>query len=326
MAVAPRTAAVVAVALWLGGCGDDPAQPMAVGEPPAARASADATALGVAFALPRMVAAAAYSSRSTVTEAVYFACAQTNAAWTGQVTTTGTITLSPIGAQYAPAPTDKLVVRAGAEVHEFEAITANGNNQADSAATWLQQPHRLTYLHRLPGKAEARVDEQFDGAQFSAHVTGWAELGGARYEVDLTARGASSGSGDFDGRQSQTRYDLTGTLRGNGVEVDVREQHTTEFASATSLRLLYSQRGWASQFRATLGSTVRSGGVAWQFADVQVETGAKEKGGQQTSDVVAVTGTILRDGHAFAQCTLQGGVAVATTGAGAIPLQLPGGF
>src|SRR5262245_27196752 len=283
----PYPSAVAAsFAFLLVSCGDGN-DVAAAGGATASASSPASKALGVAFGLPRVVAAVAYHSRSTVVEAVYFACSQTNSLLTtGQVTKTGTVAITQYGAQYLPTPTDKLLVQAGGETQEFESIQANGSQTADTAITWLQSPHRLAYVYRVPGKGEARVDEQFDGSRFTSTLKGFSLLGGERYELDLTASGGTQGTSDLDGTESQTSYDLVGTVRGGGIEVDVKERHFSNYASAVSIRMLYSQRGWASQFRATIANTVRSGGHGYRFDSVQVETGAKEKGGQQTSDVV----------------------------------------
>jgi hypothetical protein len=307
-----------------GGAAGGPAGGAGAAAAPAPSSAGDAAALGIAFGLPRAVTAAVQSSRSMVVEAVWFASAQNGYAQTGQVTKTGTVTVTQLGAQFAPTPTDKLVVQLGDQVHEFESIDATVNPQADSPTAYLQAPHRLAYLHRLRGKAEARIDERFDGGAFESSVTGWTTLAGKRYDVALTARGGGQGNGGLDGAESQTRYELAGTVRGGGVEVDVRERHATSYASAVSLGLLYSQRGWASRFEATIGSTVRAGGARYAFADVRVQTDAKEKGGQRSDDVSSVAGAILRDGRPFAQLALQGGVAVAVAAGGVtIPLALP---
>jgi hypothetical protein len=186
----------------------------------------------------------------------------------------------------------------------------------------LQSPHRLGYLHRMPGKAEVRIEERFDGASFTASVKGWSRLGSERWEVELASSGGTQGVNDHDGGEAKTRYSVTGTLRGAGAEVDVQEQHAYSYASAVSLALLHSQRGWASQFQQRLGSTLRAGGSVWRFASVQVETQAKEKGGQRSDDVVATSGTIVRDDQPFAAIQLQGTVAVAVVGNGAFPLQV----
>jgi len=303
------------------GGGDDAA---AAGGGATARGGAEGKALGIAFGLPRVVAAAAYQSRSTVAEAVYFACAQTSSLQTtGQITTTGTVAITQYGAQYLPTPADKLVVQRNGETEEFESISANGNQAADTAITWLQSPHRLAYVYRVPGKGEARIDEQFDGSRFTSTLKGFSQLGGERYEIDLTASGGTQGTSDLDGTEAQSAYDVVGTVRGGGIEVDVKERHFSNYASAVSIRMLYSQRGWASQFRATIASTVKSGGSSYRFDSVQVETGAKEKGGQQTSDVVSTSGAILRDDRPWAQVTLQNGVAVAVAGGTVFPLALP---
>src|SRR5262245_4706886 len=166
----------MSLALLLASCGggDEAAAAAGAGATAGAtgRGGADGKALGIAFGLPRVVAAAAYQSRSTVAEAVYFACAETGSLQTsGQITTTGTVAITPYGAQYLPTPSDKLIVQRNGETEEFESIQANGNQSADTAITWLQSPHRLAYVYRVR-KGEARIDEQFDGNRFTSTLKG----------------------------------------------------------------------------------------------------------------------------------------------------------
>jgi hypothetical protein len=99
-------------AFLLVSCGDGN-DVAAAGGAAASASSPDSKALGIAFGLPRVVATAAYQSRSTVAEAIYFACSQTNS------------------------------LQSGGETQEFESIQANGSQTADTAITWLQSPHRL---------------------------------------------------------------------------------------------------------------------------------------------------------------------------------------
>jgi len=279
-------------------------------------------ALSAAFGLPRLATMGVMTSRTMLAEAVYFATAQTGAAQQGQVTRSGTITGNQHGWQYSPAPADKLVVNVGGQVHEFAGIDAQGDNTAEYAANWLAAPHRLGYRYRIPDQVEVAVQERFDGQTFEARVIGWSALLGPRYEVELTARGAVQSQGDVDGREAQMRYDVVGRIHGEGHEVDVREQHSSDFASANSLRLLTSQRGWASQLRCTIGSTVRAGGDTYRFQDVQVESAMKEKGGQTTSSVVSASGTIERNDQPFAEVALRAGLPVAIAGGTVIPLQI----
>jgi hypothetical protein len=282
--------------------------------------SSASKALPVAFVVPRLAAAGVMSSRSMLAEAVYFATGQTGSAALGQITRTGTVTVTQAGAVYAASPKDKLVVKVGTQVNEFESIEAAGDNSAATATAWLMAPHRLSYKHRIPDQAEGTISEQFDGSRFEARVTGWAALAGRRYDVDLVARGSTQGQSDFDGRESETRYEVTGTIRGHDVEISVHEQDASSFASTNSVALLYSQRGWADQSRCTLASTAKCGGDVFRFENVQVESGAKEKGGQSSSGVVATSGRILRNDTPFAECTLQNGSPVAVAGGSVIPL------
>lgn len=297
-----------------------PAAPVAPVMPARKAAAGAQSALAVGFSLPRLVMVGVMSSRSMVVEAVYFATAQTGAASFGQVTKTGTIVLTPAGAHYSPVPQDRLVVREGNRTHEFLALDALGDNSAQFPGNWLAAPHRLSYQHRVDGEAEATVREEFDGRGFAAQVTGWAVWQGRKFTVDLAARGGTQGGTDADGADTRTIYDVTGAVTGDDVSLEVRERHVSHFVSAMSLQLLPSMRGSANQLIATLGSVVRTGGENFQFKDVQVETGSREKGGQSSGGVVAVSGTILRNDRPYAVCTLQQGVPVAVAGGSAIPL------
>lgn len=283
---------------------------------------APAAPLGAAFALPRLLILGVQTSRSMVAEAVWFATTTTGAGLQGQVTRTGTITVAGDTAGYEPTPTEKLVVRGLPAEHEFVAIEVVGNPQAASAQQWLSLPHKLAYTHRAAGTGELRIDEQFDGAQFVATVKGRAALGGVDYEIDLTVRGVTRGGGDLDGREARTGFDVTGKVLGGGAQIDVAEQHVVDFASAVSLRLLHSQRGWASQVRSTIDSTVKVGGVEWQFVAAKVETGAKEKGGQRTDAVVSCSGALTRAGTAVGALELRDGVATVVGAGGVLPLRL----
>ena len=288
-----------------------------------AGASAPTTELGVAFALPRLLVLGVQSSRTMVAEGVWFATTQTGAGLIGQVTRTGTITVNGSGAAYEPTPTEKLVVRGLPEAHEFEAIQVMGNAQAADAQAWLSQPHHLSYTHRLAGLGELRIDEQFDGVQFRVTIRGHAMIGAQKYDLDLAVRGTTGGNSDSNGRESQTNHTITGSMRSDGTEIVVLEQHVVTFASAMSLRLLHSQRGWASQVRSAIGNSLRSRGAEWRFVDVVVETAAKEKGGQRTDELVSCTGKLVRDDRTIGPIEVRDGIASVTGDATVIPLQIP---
>ncbi|MCA8975421.1 MAG: hypothetical protein KDC98_11925 [Planctomycetes bacterium] len=280
----------------------------------------DVRGLGLALVGPRLITAGVMQSRSMVTEAVYFATAQTGAGMVGQVTNSGTVRITQLGAVYEPSPTDRLVVDLGGSRHEFSAIEAVGDASQMFAANWLAAPHRLSYVHRFEDRAEAHVAETFDGARFVAKITGWTEIAGQRCEVELEARGGTQGGTDFHGADSATRYVLSGKLTAAAFVVDVREEHALRFVSAQSLRLLPSQRGSASQTFSTVNSTLHAAGVDYLFDGVRAESGSKDKGGRSTGGVVALSGRILRDGEPFAECRLEAGLPVAATEAEVLPL------
>ncbi len=280
-----------------------------------------ADALRLAFAFPRVVAANMDMSRAMVVEAVYQATALSGAAQMGRITNTGTLSPGYGGAfQYSPQPADRLVVHYGGQVHEFVVHEANGSSQAATSDDWILSPHQLRYSHRMGSEVEVEARVRFDGSAFEASMRGWAIQQGARYDLDLQSNGRTGGVRDYDGQDIQTAYDLVGTIRGGGLSLNVAERHTSSFVSATSLRSLPSQRGSASQASATLSSTLEFGGASYQFQNVQVESGSRSRGGQDSGGVTGVSGSVLRNGQSFGQFGLQGGRALLNTGAGLIAM------
>jgi hypothetical protein len=284
------------------------------------------TGLVIAFGLPRIVAMNAYLSRALVVEAVYQATALSGAGMMGQVTNTGT--LSPGyggGFQYSPQPADRLIVNLGPqEAHEFIIRQAQGNIQARTAAEWVMSPHVLQYSHRLQSQAEAEMSAQFNGTQFQVQVQGWYMQSGTRYDLNLSATGHTSGSSGYDGQDAQTQYDLTGSISGGGFEVEVHERHTSSMASATSLRLLPSQRGSASRFNGILNSILRIGGDEYRFQNVQVQTDQRTRGtatGQ--AGLTMLEGMVMRSGQPFGRLVPQSGQAFLQTQSGLLPLDMP---
>ena len=284
----------------------------------------EATAISVAFGLPRILALNTYMSRSFVVEAVYQATALSGGAYMGRVVNTGTLTQGYGGFQYSPQPTDRLVVNMGQQqVHEFVVHQAQGNNQAATASAWVMAPHILRYTHRLQGQAEGEISAQFDGARFQVQVRGWYVQSGVRYDVNLTASGATSGSSGYHGQDSQTQYGVSGTISGGGVAITVNEQHSSSMAAATSLYSLPSQRGSASRFNATINNVVRVGGADYQFQNVQVQVDQRTRGtGPAEGGLTGLSGVVLRSGQPFGQMVLQAGRAFLQTQSGMLPLDL----
>jgi hypothetical protein len=297
-----------------------PAAPVAAGE-----AASLPTALAIAFGLPRVVAVNVYLSRSLVVEAVYQATALSGGAQVGRIVNTGTLALGYGGAfQYSPQPMDRLVVNlAPQHVHEFVIQQAQGNAQAATAAAWVMSPHMLRYVHRLPGQAEATIAAQFDGSRFEVQVEGWYLQSGTRYNLSLRASGQTAGTRDYHGQDVQTQYDLTGTIRGGGLEVDVNERHTSALVAATNLRLLPSQRGSASQFQGTINNVLRAGGEEYRFQNVQVETGQRTRGaGEGEAGLTGLQGIVLRNGAPFGRLMAQADRAMLQTDSDVIALDL----
>lgn len=301
-------------ALPLAACGEDTANAANTvpdRQPPAANGAPQG--LNVAFGAPRLIAAIAYASRAMIVEAVYHATAVSGSGLLGTVTTTGTVQVSNLGTQYLPTPTDKLVVDLGGQQHEFVVTNVQGNLQAADAATWLASPHVLSYRHVVPGQAEAEIDVRYDGAAFEVHVRGNATFGGERTAVDLTANGRTAATRDYHGQDVTTQYSVAGTLRGEGFEVDVREEHSSRLVAATSLRLLHSMRGSASIVSSRISSVVRSGGAEYRFDGVQVQSTYAEKGGNTTNQESTASGTVSKDGEPFGDCDVAGGAPVLRT-------------
>jgi hypothetical protein len=303
-----------------------PATPPAANPSTGRGGSAVQTGLAIAFGLPRVVAVNVYLSRALVVEAVYQATALSGGAQLGRIVNTGTLTPGFGGGfQYAPQPADRLVVNLGPQqTHEFVVQQAQGNVQAATAAAWVMSPHILQYIHRLPGQAEATIAAQYDGSRFEVQVQGWYLQSGTRYDLDLRASGQAAGTRDYHGQDVQTQYDLTGTIRGGGIEVDVSERHTSSLVAATNLRILPSQRGSASRFSGVINNVLRSGGEEYRFQNVQVQTDQRTRGttGAGQAGLTGLQGVVLRNGAPFGRLAAQAGRAMLQTESGVIALDM----
>lgn len=298
--------------------------PLAVEQPrlPPAAADTAPTGLAIAFGAPRLAAISAHGSRALVVEAVYGATALSGAQQLGQITRTGTLRIGAAGATYEPQPTDRLVVDLAGKRHEITLQDAQGNAQAADAATWLLSPHRLSYRHVIPDEAEADFDVRFDGNTFTVRMTGRAAFAGQRTELDLTATGQTGGVRDFDGHDLKTSYRMTGTLRGEGFEVDVVEEHALTSVGAQSLRTLPGMRGSASRVETVIGSTLRSGGKVFRFESVRALSDTKEKGGVMRNQESTVSGTVSCDGATYGQCVMVGSAPFVQVANATVPLAM----
>jgi hypothetical protein len=292
-------------------------------QPPATPAQQAPAGLAVALGAPRLIAAATHSSRSMLVQAVYAATELSGAGAIGGITSTGTLKVTQAGAQYLPTPADKLVVELGSEKHEFVLEAVQGNHQAADPWTWMASPHQVRYRHALGDLAQAQIDVRFDGVNFEVKVKGKSRFGADSVAIDLAAKGRTGGERDYHGQDVTTQYALTGSLRGSGYEIDVKEEHALRMVSSTSMRLLQSMRGSASSVQTAIGSTLKSGGQTYAFQGLQVRSEYSEKGGQTKNQETQMAGAITRDGKPWAQCAIAGGVPVAQTSDGAVlPLGL----
>ncbi len=276
--------------------------------------------LAIAFGAPRLIATSALGSRAVVVGAVYAATALSGAQGTGRIVSTGTLRVVGEQATYAAQPTDRLVVLMGSQRHEFVLKNAQGNASAADATAWLLSPHVLTYHHSIQGEAEGDFDMRYDGNSFTVKIDGKATFDGCPTEIHLQATGATGGTRDLHGHELQTRYEMAGTLRGEGFEVKVQEAHTMTSVSAQSLSTLPSMRGSASRIATTLGSTLVSGGHTFRFENVQAQGDFKEKGGRTVNQESTTSGTLTCDGAAFGECAMVGGVPVVRSQHAVLPL------
>jgi hypothetical protein len=149
---------------------------------------------------------------------------------------------------------------------------------------------------------------------------------GTRYEVNLRAAGQTAGSSGYHGQDAQTQYDLTGTINGSGLEIDVNERHSFSMASATGLSLLPSQRGSASRFNGVLNNVLRVGNETYQLQNVQVQTDQRTRGtASGQAGLTLLDGILLRSGQPFGRFVLQAGRAFVQTQSGLFPLDTPPG-
>jgi hypothetical protein len=262
-------------------------------------------------------------SRNLVVEAVFQATYLSGGAMMGRIVNTGTLVLGPYGLQYQPSPADRLVLRLGNQTHEFVVKDAQGNIGATTSAAWLLSPHKLHYVHRMQGEAEADISVYFDGNRFQADVKGWSMVRGIRYTAALSASGQSVSSRGYHGQEVSTQYQLKGTIQGDKFTVDVDEQHSLSLAAATNLRMPNSMRGRTGQFTGVLNNQLHVDGETYKFVNVKIVTGVKGRGGEGSAGIVEASGEVLRGGKPFGRCALQAGRVYLVTEGRQILLDLP---
>lgn len=319
-------ATALAALLLAAACGRSTNETRDAGAPEAAPGAAPTTevpaALPLAFAVPRLAATSLQTSQTMLVEAVWAATAKSGARQLGGVTSTGTLRVVGNDAVYSAEPTDRLVLEFAGKHHEFRLRSAQGDPQAADASGWLAAPHTLAWHHTLAGEADVDVDLRYDGAAFAATVRGTSWFAGHRLELALEVQGRTEGTRDLDGHDLTTRARMTGTLTGEGFRIDVREEHALQSAAAQSLRLLYSQRGSSTRIDTTSASTVTTGGHTFRFENVTSRADTTEKGGRTVHQESAVAGAVTRDGAAFGQLAMVGGVPVLQTRSRATPFVL----
>ena len=302
--------AAAVLLLLLVSCGDDIADPQTNG-------------IRLGFGLPRTIAVSAYLSRAMVVEAVYQATILSGGAVSGQITTTGTIRVGPMGATYSPEPSDRLVLVMGDTRHEFVVTEAQGNTMAPTAAEWLASPHRLSYTHHLSENARADIAITYDGARYDATIKGRTTVYDTPFDADLHVVGGKAGVVDWHGGEGTADYTLTGKITGGGIEIDVSERHGSVSASAQSLRLPISMRGSAARINVTIDSVLHAGGDTFRFQGVEVVTDMKSKGGTSNVGIVSASGEVLRDGSAYGTVRLENSRALLDMADGSFDLDLP---
>jgi hypothetical protein len=280
-------------------------------------------AFSIAFGLPYVAAVSVSQSREMVVEAVYQATALSGAGRFGRIASTGTIEVRGDDARYVPTPRNRLVVKLEGYTHEFTIKEAQGNNMASTSTQWLLEPHILRYVHKIPGMSEAEISERFDGTRFTATVKGWYKYKDERFDLNLSSSGGASGERDYHGQDTQVKYNIKGRVHGAGMEVLVDERHAEKTVSATNLRLLYSMRGSASRFNATINNVLRFEGKEYKLENVKVQTESKTKGGVSSFAVTGFEGKVLQDGEPFGECVMHMEEGVLKTSSGAIALKLP---
>ncbi len=281
-------------------------------------------ALRQTFETPRQLVGKAYLSRRILLEALFQSTGLSERGPAAGTVSSGTLTVQGTDSGYEAQPTDRLVVHIEGQTHEFIIEEMRGNFLAHDAAEWLTSTHALRYRYRVPGQAELSVVLSFDRVLFEMSISGWYVDSGTRFDTDLVAKGQASGTLDQYGQQVWANFTATGSLRGGGLEIDVRQQHNGSLGvSSGVLHPDASRASPAGRSRVAISNSVRMGQEVYGFSEVEIETEIRLAPGTAEAVLVSLTGSVFRGGQLFGTMVLQGGQPLVQAGSTTISLAKP---
>ncbi len=305
--MASRPLALLTAALLLGAC--DPGDP-AMGDgsgnvgdggtdggdpstddgddPPPSDGMVD-TSDGVAAGhqLASLLTAEAQTSASITTEAVFMA---SQAAGTGQVVASGTLTRQGQSFSWSPEPSDRLVVALGDGttislwVEQFAGDTT-------SPSAFLSTDHQLTYVATVDDRVDMRLSSLRQGGTMNASATGKYTHEGVAYDVDLQLAGTTYFESDSTGTHNLDEHRTTGTIKATGFDLDVDEDWRFELVVAGNESAQSTHR--------TIRNSLRLGETTFDWVDVLVQKSFRDGVPSELDTYWLARGQVLRNGEPY---------------------------
>lgn len=278
-------------------------------------------ALRMAFATPRELVGRAYLSRRILMEALFQATALSERAASAGIVSSGTLIVQGTDIGYDVEPADRFVVDLDGRAHEFTVEEIQGNFLAASATEWLVSTHALRYRYRRAEQSELSVVLSYDQVLFSMDISGWHVDSGTRFDTDLVASGQASGTLGENGHQLWASFSTTGSLRGGGLEITVRQEHRGNLGVSSGVLHPDASRAVASgRSRVNLNNNVRMGEEVYGFNKVEMATEVHLTAGAAEVELISLTGSLFRGGDLFGSLVLLDGQPVVQVGPNRISL------
>jgi hypothetical protein len=225
------------------------------------------------------------TSANVAVEGVFTA---SQAAGTGQVVTTGTLTQQGQAFAYAPSPSDRLVVEFGdGTAIDFWIDEIAGDST--SAAAFLNNDHEFQYRVAVDGKIDMTFESRRQAGSLAAGAVGSYVHEGVDYDIDLSMAGAYDFESDSTGTYFRDEHRTTGSITASGYDLDVDETWYFE--------LVTSDSGSAQAATRTVANSLQLGGDTFDWVDVATAKSFRNGKPSEIDTYWKARGEILRNGE-----------------------------
>ncbi len=210
-----------------------------------------------------------------------------------QLLTTGTLTEQGQNWNYAPTPTDRLLVQFQSGTNLNYYVTRMEGTFSGDAANFLQQPHVFNYRVTSPPTMDLTFTTEIPSGtcNFAATARGTLAWGGVTYTLDLTLAGQYCFESGFGYYSLLNDYRTTGTVTAPGFNLRVDQRRRFE--------LITSDRDSSSSEEEWNNNTLTVGADTFKWDNTKKQKSFKNGKPSSIDEYWQAHGAVLKNGAAF---------------------------